>query len=213
METKKIEEKYALEYIRDTLNTYKKINNDEYFKYYHHNVDYKDTPSVVKHGILPLKDLNELKLRNDSYYALKAMSNEESHINGIDGVSLAKTDLTDLYKDEEEYNPFINNQTDIIVDSNIEARRRTMHYGNEFVYKGIITPNMFKSIDIRLLKHLNNTKDEDIIKIVKNYNEIIDIARSMKEYDLDVNLREMSEKQKYALDYESLAKEEKISIK
>lgn len=29
----------------------------------------------------------------------------------------------------------------------------------------------------------------------------------------DVNLREMSEKQKYALDYESLAKEEKISIK
>lgn len=72
---------------------------------------------------------------------------------------------------------------------------------------------MFKSIDIRLLKHLNNTKDEDIIKIVKNYNEIIDIARSMKKYDLDVNLREMSEKQKYALDYESLAKEEKISIK
>ena len=120
-----VQKENALKYILELLNIYKgetiKLENARY----HHNTDYKDGKNVVENGILTMKTLAEKGIINLSEEQLRTMDDTTSHINGINGVSLAVVSLTDLYRYEFEYDPFMDSKLDVIVDSSIHARRNS----------------------------------------------------------------------------------------
>ena len=184
----------VLNYILELLNIYKgetiKLENARY----HHNTDYKDGKNVVENGILTLQSLSDKGLMELSKEQLKIMDDTSSHINGINGVSLAVVGLKDLYRDEFEYDPFDDSKLDIIVDSSIHARRNSTNYGNEYIADGDIDVSYIRAIDIRLEECLNkilNTEDEKIIiEMVERFNYLIEIASSL--INSNILLREAS---------------------
>ena len=64
---------------------------------------------------------------------IKTMDDLDSHANGSESISLAVVGLDDLNPDEFEYDPFSEKQVDILITSDIVARRVTTNYGNEFL--------------------------------------------------------------------------------
>lgn len=209
-----LEEKEVLDYIKEMLNSFKMNKTDIEEDLFHHNTKYQYGISVLKNGILSLNDLNRLGINDYSNELLELMSDSESHVNGTNGISLSKVGLTDLYRDEDEYNPFSNTMLDILIDKNIKAPRNTIHYGNEFICENIIELDKFKSIDIRLLKYIENTESinslQDIKEIMNDYNDLIVISSLMK--NMKLPLREMSN-EAFDIDINKLSNTEKIIIK
>ena len=209
-----VQKENVLNYILELLNIYKgetiKLENARY----HHNTDYKDGKNVVENGILTLQSLSDKGLMELSKEQLKIMDDTSSHINGINGVSLAVVGLKDLYRDEFEYDPFDDSKLDIIVDTSLHARRTSTNYGNEYIADGDIDISYIRAIDIRLEECINkvlNTDDERvIIEIVEKFNYLIDISSSL--INLNILLREASFEQYKVLDKENIAKLNKITI-
>ena len=209
-----VQKENVLNYILELLNIYKgetiKLENARY----HHNTYYKDGKNVVENGILTLQSLSDKGLMELSKEQLKIMDDTSSHINGINGVSLAVVGLKDLYRDEFEYDPFDDSKLDIIVDSSLHARRTSTNYGNEYIADGDIDVSYIRAIDIRLEECLNkilNTEDEKIIiEMVERFNYLIEIASSL--INSNILLREASFEQYKVLDKENIAKLNKITI-
>lgn len=209
-----VQKENVLNYILELLNIYKgetiKLENARY----HHNTDYKDGKNVVENGILTLQSLSDKGLMELSKEQLKIMDDTSSHINGINGVSLAVVGLKDLYRDEFEYDPFDDSKLDIIVDTSLHARRTSTNYGNEFIADGDIDISYIRAIDVRLEKFINKllTTDDErvIIEIVEKFNYLIDISSSL--INLNILLREASFEQYKVLDKENIAKLNKITI-
>ena len=82
MEVKKIEEKFILEYIRDTLKLFISKRDINMTDYFHHNSSYDSSPSIVKRGILSLEEQNRKGVNSYSADVLKIMDDTTSHING-----------------------------------------------------------------------------------------------------------------------------------
>lgn len=210
-----VQKENALKYILELLKIYKgktvKLENARY----HHNTNYKDGKSVVNNGILTLQSLYDKGLMELSEEQLKIMDDTSSHINGINGVSLAVVGLTDLYRDEFEYDPFMDSKLDIIVDSSLHARRTNINYGNEFIADGDIDISYIRAIDIRLEEYINkvlNTDDKNVIfEIVEKFNYLIDIASSL--VNSSILLREASFEEYRALDKKCIANLNKLIIK
>lgn len=202
----------ALKYILEILKIYKgekvKIENARY----HHNSDYKDAISIGINGVLSLASLVELGFIDMKEEQLNRYSDTTSHINGINGVSLSVVGLTDLYKDEFEYDPFIKSKVDVIIDSSVKAHRDSTNYGNEYVTDEDINVNFIRSIDIRLEEYINeiiNAKDIKKIDVaVKKFNYLIDIAIVLKEKN--ILLREASYGQNKILDKDKISELKKI---
>ena len=208
MNEKIIREKYALEYIKDILSTYSYALKNVDDAKYHHNAPYKDARFIIKYGILSMEEINKLGIKSYSEEDLNLMDDIESHVNGKDGVSLSIVGLTDLYKDEEEYNPFMPNVVDFLIDNNIKAFRNTIHYGNEFVSEGKITSDKIKSADIRLVKYIDSLpkKDNiDIIDVVNKYNNLILMSKEIVSSKKDIQIREMSEGVNRKIDVEKMS--------
>ena len=208
-----LEEKYILEYIRDMLITFKtkpvEVNNAKY----HHNSDYSKASIILKHGILTISELNRLGIKQYSPEKLKIMSDTDSHINGIDSISLSVTGLTDLYRDEFEYDPFDSSKIDFRISNDIRTRRDSTHYGNEYLHQGSIPNDKIKSVDIRLLKLLKENQSIANIKfIIDKYNCLRDIALTIKENKLDIPFRDMS-KENLTMDIEELSQTAKLILK
>lgn len=208
-----LEEKYVLEYIRDLIQSFKiksiEVNNAKF----HHNCSYSKVPSILKNGILSISELNKLNIIQASSKELSIMEDMNSHANGIDYISLSVVGLKDLYSYEFEYDPFDSNLIDLNISSDIIARRSTVNYGNEFLCKDKIIPNKIKSLDIRLLKLIDSSiKKNNVNVIIERYNELKNVALAIKEYNLDIPLREMSF-QNLTLDIDKLSKTDKILIK
>lgn len=169
---------------------------DDYL--YHHNVSYKNTPSVVQNGILSLREQNERGITNYSEETLQRLDDTSSHINGVDGISLSVVGLDDLSKNEDEYDPFNSNYVDILISKDIKVMRNSKHYGNEFIANKIILPDKFRSVDIRILmfiKELLNKEDvtiDDINKLIDKYNSLRKIANELVLTGNLVPIREMS---------------------
>jgi len=142
-----LEEKYILEYIRTMLSDAKIKSETVESDLFHHNSSYSKTPSIIRNGILSIKELNARGIERFSEKDLRILSDISSHINGSECVSLSLTGLKDLYQDESEYNPLTSLDTDILVSKEITARRSTEHYGNEYLVSESITPDKFKSVD------------------------------------------------------------------
>ena len=210
-----LEEKFVLEYIQDMLATYKLRNGNELQgAKFHHNSSYDDAPLIVKHGILPIKDIVALGLKNYSEEFLKVAGDTESHVNGDSAISLSIKGLDDLRPDEWEYNPDNPLNVDFRIDSGIKAGRSSIHYGNEYLSHQAIHPDKIRSIDIRLLQLIQRKKqDEDVKDIVNKYNNLIEIAKQVVETKLDVPLRERTEDARLILDANMLADASKLTLK
>lgn len=162
---------------------------------YHHNTSYKSIISVVNHGILSLSECNKVGITNYSKDFLEVMDDEESHINGAYGVSLSVAGLKDLYSHKNEYISDDPNRVDILVSSDIKAYRKTYHYRNEFVCYDPIYPELFRAIDVRLLKYLDycvKKNKVNAIEIINRYNIVVNMAKIINQKNLNIVFREMS---------------------
>lgn len=211
-----IDKKLALEYIRDTLRASK--NKLEFVKHakYHHNTRYRNAASVCRNGILTMLDLHKYKIISFSPEMLRKFDDDDFHVNGIDAVSLSIAGLDDLYGDEEEYNPFDSSRVDFLVSSEVMASRNSTNYGNEFLSMGSISIDKIRSVDIRLIELMNKMGDNSYStteSMVNKYNALRDIACTIKEYNLDIPLREMSYGEEYSIDIDTLARKPRLKIK
>lgn len=121
------------------------------------------------------------------------MDDTDSHVNGIDSISLSVVGLTDLYRDEFEYDPYNPTQVDFNISSDVKAHRLTTHYGNEFLCNDSISIDKLRSVDIRLLELIKlSEKGYSIRDIIDKYNCLKDIALAIKQSNLDIPFREMS---------------------
>jgi len=208
-----LEEKYILEYIREMINDFKvksiEVNNIRY----HHNSSYSEAPSILKHGILSLSELNRLGIRNYSSEFLRTMNDTDSHINGNDAISLSVVGLTDLSKDEFEYNPYYPTKVDFIVSSDVRAHRSSIHYGNEYICYDNIGIDKLMSVDVRLFDLIKITTPATTIKdIIDKYNSLKGIALAIKQSQLNIPFREMSNGN-LTMDVDKVSKTPKLILK
>lgn len=217
METILLEEENVLEYIYDSICKVKNDGEEVKNAKYHHNTAYKDAVSICKYGILTLIDMNLKGIREDTKEFLKIMGDIDSHVNGNNCVSLSVVGLTDIYPNEDEYNPFSPNLVDFLVSSDIQASRSSTHYGNEFLSFGSIMRDKIKSVDIRLLNLLCQSKsymnDSSTQAIIKKYNYLREIALELKRQQLELPLREMSESNIFEINIDKLADQPKLLLK
>lgn len=216
-----LEEKELEEYIEDMFNDFsiKPVYVDSAM--YHHNSSYNYSSSIINNGILTLNELNKRGIRKASKEHLELMSDINSHVNGIDGVSLSVTGLTDLYRNEEEYDPLNMFYVDFLVSDEVRACRMSINYGNEFVCFSSIEPEMIKSVDIRLLKYLKCIfkkgsyyyKDQYLTDLVNDYNCLKQISLALKQKHLDIPLRDMSQEDLVMLDIDKIIKTPSIVLK
>ena len=217
MKTVLLEEKYILEYINDTVSDTRLSGEIIKDAKYHHNTSYKDAQSICKYGILNFLDLNKYGIRKDSTEFLNIMDDTESHVNGNSCVSLAVVGLTDLYPNEQEYDPFSPSLVDFLVDSSIKTSRTSIHYGNEFLCYHSINKEFLRSLDIRFLKLLKLKKpyinDNFITTIIQKYNYLRYIAMEIKKQNLNFPIREMSESTIFDLDLDKLISHPQLVLK
>lgn len=205
-----IKEKYVLKYIRDMLYacSYAIKNKGDKTYQYHHNTAYEYAPSIIKYGILSIEELNSLGIRSYSKEYLKFIDDIESHVNGKDGISLSVTGLTDLYKDEDEFDPCQSNIVDFLVDENIKTVRNTTHYGNEFISRNKISSDKIVSADIRIINYINNLSEKDgkaIFSVINKYNQIIMMSKEILTHNRNIQMREMSEGVNRKIDVEKMS--------
>ena len=204
------------DYIKDSLmDSFERIQKVKNAKY-HHNTSYNYMPSIIKNGILPIKNLNDLNIRNFNPDALRILDDITSHPNGISGISLSVVGLEDIYPGEYEYNPMNMRSVDILITNDIKTSRNSMNYGNEFICYSPIEPSKFKSIDVRILKFLNycqsHFKESNIEELVYMYNSLQVIAESLNDMNLSIPLREMSRGGNRCLDVDKISKSKRIVL-
>lgn len=190
-----IEKNNVSEYIINSLLKNIESNNVMNYDKFHHNSSYSDALSILKNGIISIKKQKELKIRDISENQLKHLDDITSHINGIDGISLAVMGLTDLYSNEEEYIPYNPNLIDCIISEDIKAARHTEHYGNEYVTYSDVEISKIKAIDTRLITliEITKNKDEKFYKdLILKYNILLEMAKYIKINKIVIKLREMS---------------------
>ena len=148
------------------------------------------------------------------------MEEDEYHVNGCHGISLAVMHL-DLSRNEFEYDPFSEKLVDFLIASDITARRVTTNYGNEYITDDSICTDKFKAIDIRLLSFVKSIREErnveafssSVNELIENYNKLRDIARLLKDMKLSIPLREMSFYDNTALDIDKMYDMPKVKVK
>ena len=183
---------------------------------YHHNSSYTAAPSIIKNGILSISDLHKRGIVKISAKVLKLSEDIESHINGSEQISLSVVGLDDLYKNEEEYDPFKIGSVDFIVSNDVKAARSSTHYGNEFLAYSPINNDKIKSVDVRLfeyldeLERLNGSSVNDMISL---YESLREIAISLRDSKLNIPLREMSNGNNKSLDIEKISEMPKLILK
>jgi hypothetical protein len=189
----------VVDYVKNTLDNSKTNFDHVTGAKYHHNTKYCDASSVIRFGILTMSELNRLKLRHDSPESLKIMNDTLSQVNGLNGVSLAVTGLDDLYPDEDEFDPFLSDAVDFRIADTISPRpgRNSTKYGNEFIYPGVVRPEEFRAIDIRILEYIeqlennvSNMGSRSIEELKNNYNNLLDMLKVLKDANLDIPVRE-----------------------
>lgn len=214
-----LEESEVLDYVEKSINDVMMSPVEVVDDKFHHNTRYDDVVSIIKNGILSGKEQNKLGIVSDEQ--LDLFDDIESHVNGSESISLAVVGMTDLHPDEFEYNPFSEKHVDILITSDIIARRVSTNYGNEYLTDNCIMTDKFCAIDTRLLAYieairarcLNEPIGVSINQVLKNYNNLKKMALLLKDRDLDIPLREMSSKIGSTLDIDKLSSKPKVKIK
>lgn len=201
-----IDEKDVVDYIFDTLYSSKIKLNENNLDCYHHNTSYSNAPLICKYGILSLNELNRHGIRNDSKELLEKMSDIESHINGINSVSLALMGLDDLYKNEYEYNPYNPSLIDFQISKNIDVSRSSLNYGNEFIHKGNIKVGDIRSLDFRIMKFIKDNPNISSDLLINMYNSLLQCALNIEENSSNIIMREMSLHNSFQIDIDKFSK-------
>jgi hypothetical protein len=215
-----VDRRQICDYIREKMSDFSKYPVEVVNTEYHHCTLYGDGLSIVMNGILTLSELNRLGVKKYSNDQLKRLSIVDSHVNGIDGISLAVMGLKDLYDNEEEYCPYCNNRLDFLIDSQVHAHRIATNYGNEYISYENIENSMIKAVDIRLLCYIkekeNNIEEltnDEYIKITEKYNHIRSIANVIVKQNFDIIMRENSEFKNTYLDLEKIVDSPKLVLR
>lgn len=181
---------------------------------YHHNRSYKNTPNALLYGILSISQLAKIegkKLTREE----KLKYNDDYHVNGTDHVSLASVE-TDSDPKEIVYNPFSPTLTDISISNSVKAYRNSKNYANEYLVNDGISPNLFRAVDIRILKNFLDknyaSRNNTIQNVLEYYNCLRIIATTLVEQGLDIPLREMSA-ESLTLDPEKVMKQPIMVLK
>ena len=151
---------------------------------------------------------NDTKKLFDPKNYLNFIDDIESHVNGKDGISLSVTGLTDLYKDEDEFDPCQSNIVDFLVDENIKTVRNTTHYGNEFISRNKISSDKIVAADIRIINYINNLGEKEgkaIFSVINKYNQIIMMSKEILTHNRNIQMREMSEGVNRKIDVEKMS--------
>lgn len=209
MEKVCIEEQHIADYIVDQIEGLKRHPINVEGPLYHHNTEYSRLLSALKHGLLSQRELIRLGIFSYSEKVLKLIDDTSSHVNGRDGISLSKVGLTDLYRDEFEYDPLNSNYVDILISNSINTFRNGQNYGNEFICESAIQIRHFRAIDIRLLKYIRESvtkSDSCLSETIEKYNSLIQVALYLQGRKVPIPLREMSDESNTSLDIEQLSK-------
>ena len=216
-----LKKEYILDYVSSRLDDFIGeciIINDAKF---HHNTSYSSTSSIIKNNILSMEELARKKIKNYSDDVLSVMNDTDSHANGSNGISLSIVGLDDINDDEFEYDPFNVNQVDLLIQSDVVARRNSVHYGNEYIASDEIEAEKISSIDVRLFKYIDlliskgKIKDDEkaIATLVQRYNCLRNMAITLKQVGLDIPIREMSYDNCCSLDVDMLASSPKLILR
>lgn len=169
---------------------------------YHHHTSLDNVPLILKNGLLSKQKKAELEGRTltsmEIYRCL-----DDYQVNGSDFISLSSMDVDFSKKHDNEslYDSYDTINADIIVSREIKTIRNTINYFNEYLASDQISPDLFNSIDVRILKILDyNFHDADKNKLenrirlmIKQYNALRNIVIALKENNLDIPLREVSD--------------------
>ena len=219
MEKILLKSEHALDFVESSISsclTAPLIVSDDKF---HHNTKYKDAVSIIRNGILSPSELNKLGVEGYDDDIVQTMDDIESHANGSESISLAVVGLEDIAPDEFEYDPFSEKHVDILITSDIRARRVSTNYGNEYLSDRSIDTDKFRAIDIRLLSLIQtirentNVESSSVSELIDNYNKLRDMAKLLRERKLGVPLREMSSEEALAIDIEKISSMPKVKIK
>lgn len=168
---------------------------------YHHNKKYPSMYRVLDEGLLS-KRMQYLTKGSQIPSDMIEKSQDEFSTGALDYICVSQPDMVDLYINELEYDSRDPHFVDILLPSSLEAFRYTVNYGNEFLVKDRIKTSSFQAIDIRLLKLIKkyedgiynlDGKEQSLLEIIKNYNQLRIIATKMLENNLDIPLREVSQ--------------------
>lgn len=208
-------------YIKEALNSVKtspiNIENADY----HHNTSYENAPFNIRYGLMSTTELMKYGRVSKTDEQLSALENDPSSVNGIYEVSLSKVGLTDQYREDEwEWEPRKGRCPDFLIDSDIKTRRVYTNYFNEFLAEGIILPEKFRAIDVRILNVCNDmdktsswsNREKKIEALKVMYNQLGEMAKAMKEMELGIPLREMSNEDNMALDIDRVSEFPKINL-
>ena len=215
MEKKMVFERDLLDYVYDNLKSLKGDKKEPTDYLYHHNTSYEDAPLIVKHGILSMKDIKKLGLKDYSDEVINLAFDNNSHANSTDGVSLSIPDLPDIYNNEDEFDPRTPYAVDFLVSDKIEPCRYTINYGNEYISYSPITPDLFRAVDVRLMSYIEKLEYYKATSdtLVSKYNNLIRLALELRKANLGIYLREMSKEDNSVLDIDRLAHMPEISLK
>ena len=184
---------------------------------YHHQTKIERIPNMLKNGILSKNKFSELKGRDLTDDEISIYS-DDCHVNGTDYVSVSSMDLdfSTMGKDEYYWDPIDSLESGIVVSSDIRAFRVTKNYFNEFLVEGGIYPSSFSAIDTKVLKIYTNRfyrgEESKTDRMLRHYHTLKDIALSLKEDNLDIPLREVSD-EVITLDIDKVIKLPSLKLK
>lgn len=188
---------------------------------FHHETNIKNVPDVLKNGLLSKRESVKLEGRELTEKE-KFIYSDDYHVNGLDYISLStvEDDFSQMYEWESLYDPFNTIDADIVISGDVQACRNTTNYYNEFLVNDKISTDLFTAIDLRILKILDfNFCNEDKNKLenrlklmIEYYNYLRDIALALKQNNLDIPLREVSD-EVITLDIDKVIKLPRLQLK
>jgi len=170
---------------------------------FHHQINIEKVPTAINYGLLSKENYERRVNNRELTEREKYIFSDECYVNGINCISLSTMDLDFSLINPRElfWDSYGSINPDIIVSSDINMRRNSKNYFNEYLVENEIPTNMFNSIDFRILRILKNekleikfnTREEKIKFLIDYYNYIKEIACLLKQKELDIPLREVSE--------------------
>jgi len=216
-----IEKDKAYELVRE--NIYSCITspvNLDNFKFIH-ALPMERTTSAIKNGLLSHRKLAKLQgreLTQQDYINYAGAG----HPNGVSYVSVftRKVDFSQMYPGEILFDPFDTIEVEISLSNELKAYRDAENYYNEFLVPDEIPNKLFTGIDSKILRIKNydfhnkeaNKPENRLKKLISHYNFLREIAIALRDANLDIPLREISE-EVVTLDKQKVIELPKIIVK
>lgn len=170
---------------------------------FHHQINIEHLPSAIEHGILSKRNyVHRVENRELTDHEIYIFSDED-HVNGLDHVSMSTMDMdfSKIYRNEGIWGTYCTVCPTIVISKKVKTHMATQTYFNEFIVENEIPVDLFNSIDVRILRIMNHdslslmcpTKEDRIKYMLKYYEGLREVALKMKEKNLNIPLREVSE--------------------